>query len=118
MTLDVHAGEAMIGLLGDLRRLRRREFEGPRMKPRKRRVIINTDAKNEGDDQFQGLLSPRVDIRPCYIARSRRSWELPSVDTPGSQSSGRAGASSNVLCTVTNSPDSAASAIEARTSST
>lgn len=43
----------------------------------KRRLIINTDAKNEADDQFaivQGLLSPSLDIRgiiPAHFGTSR-----------------------------------------------
>ncbi|MDP4505371.1 nucleoside hydrolase [Nonomuraea turcica] len=50
---------------------------------RKRRVIINTDAKNEADDQFaivHGLLSPALDIRaliPAHFGtrRTQRSME-------------------------------------------
>lgn len=50
---------------------------------RKRRVIINTDAKNEADDQFaivHGLLSPTLDTRaliPAHFGtrRSQRSME-------------------------------------------
>ncbi|MFC9694225.1 nucleoside hydrolase [Kribbella sp. NPDC056951] len=53
------------------------------MKPSRRRVIINTDAKNEADDQFaivHGLLSPTFDIRglvPAHFGtlRSDRSME-------------------------------------------
>ena len=52
-------------------------------KPSRRRVIINTDAKNEADDQFaivHGLLSPTFDIRGLIAAhfgtrRSDRSME-------------------------------------------
>jgi purine nucleosidase len=52
-------------------------------KPSRRRVIINTDAKNEADDQFaivHGLLSPTFDIRgliPAHFGtrRSNRSLE-------------------------------------------
>ena len=51
--------------------------------PRRRRVIINTDAKNEADDQFaivHALLSPSVDVRGLIAAhfgtsRSNRSME-------------------------------------------
>jgi len=48
------------------------------MKPSKRRVIINTDAKNEADDQFaivHGLLSPTFDVRGLIPAHfgTRRS---------------------------------------------
>jgi inosine-uridine nucleoside N-ribohydrolase len=51
--------------------------------PQRRRVIINTDAKNEADDQFaivHGLLSPSLDIRgviPAHFGtrRSERSME-------------------------------------------
>jgi inosine-uridine nucleoside N-ribohydrolase len=48
------------------------------MKPTKRRVIINTDAKNEADDQFaivHGLLSPTFDNRGLIPAHfgTRRS---------------------------------------------
>ncbi|WP_443172169.1 nucleoside hydrolase [Nonomuraea sp. KM90] len=50
---------------------------------RQRRVIINTDAKNEADDQFaivHGLLSPTFDVRgliPAHFGtrRSQRSME-------------------------------------------
>ncbi|MFD0476182.1 hypothetical protein ACFQ0B_54165 [Nonomuraea thailandensis] len=50
---------------------------------RRRRVIINTDAKNEADDQFaivHGLLSPTLDMRgliPAHFGtrRSQRSME-------------------------------------------
>jgi inosine-uridine nucleoside N-ribohydrolase len=38
---------------------------------RKRRVIIDTDAKNEADDQFaivHGLLSPTLDVRGLIAA--------------------------------------------------
>lgn len=50
---------------------------------RQRRVIINTDAKNEADDQFaivHGLLSPTLDVRgliPAHFGtrRSQRSME-------------------------------------------
>jgi len=47
-------------------------------KPSRRRVIINTDAKNEADDQFaivHGLLSPTFDIRGLIAAHfgTRRS---------------------------------------------
>src|SRR5215208_1598784 len=54
------------------------------MKPtRQRRVIINTDAKNEADDQYaivHALLSPTIDVRGLVAAhfgseRSRRSME-------------------------------------------
>ena len=53
------------------------------MKPSRRRVIINTDAKNEADDQFaivHGLLSPTFDVRgliPAHFGtrRSDRSME-------------------------------------------
>jgi purine nucleosidase len=53
------------------------------VKPSRRRVIINTDAKNEADDQFaivHGLLSPTFDIRGLIAAhfgtrRSDRSME-------------------------------------------
>jgi purine nucleosidase len=53
------------------------------MKPTKRRVIIDTDAKNEADDQFaivHGLLSPTFDIRgliPAHFGtrRTDRSME-------------------------------------------
>ncbi|HLT62245.1 MAG TPA: nucleoside hydrolase, partial [Microlunatus sp.] len=49
--------------------------------PDRRRVIINTDAKNEADDQFaivHGLLSPTLDVRgliPAHFGtrRSERS---------------------------------------------
>ena len=52
-------------------------------KPSRRRVIINTDAKNEADDQFaivHGLLSPTFDVRgliPAHFGthRSNRSME-------------------------------------------
>lgn len=52
-------------------------------KPSRRRVIINTDAKNEADDQFaivHGLLSPTFDVRGLIAAhfgtrRSDRSME-------------------------------------------
>jgi purine nucleosidase len=51
--------------------------------PRRRRVIINTDAKNEADDQFaivHALLSPSLDVRGLIAAhfgtsRSDRSME-------------------------------------------
>ncbi|MDX2971142.1 nucleoside hydrolase [Kribbella solani] len=51
------------------------------MRPTRRRVIINTDAKNEADDQFaivHGLLSPSFDVRgliPAHFGtrRSNRS---------------------------------------------
>lgn len=51
--------------------------------PKRRRVIINTDAKNEADDQFaivHGLLSPTLDVRgviPAHFGtrRSDRSME-------------------------------------------
>jgi purine nucleosidase len=51
--------------------------------PSRRRVIINTDAKNEADDQFaivHGLLSPTLDVRgliPAHFGtrRSSRSME-------------------------------------------
>ena len=53
------------------------------MRPSRRRVIIDTDAKNEADDQFaivHGLLSPSLDIRgliPAHFGtrRSDRSME-------------------------------------------
>ena len=53
------------------------------MRPSRRRVIIDTDAKNEADDQFaivHGLLSPTLDIRgliPAHFGtrRSDRSME-------------------------------------------
>ncbi|WP_432936670.1 nucleoside hydrolase [Kribbella sp. CA-253562] len=53
------------------------------MRPSRRRVIINTDAKNEADDQFaivHGLLSPTFDVRgliPAHFGtrRSDRSME-------------------------------------------
>ncbi|GAB3810012.1 nucleoside hydrolase [Kribbella italica] len=53
------------------------------MKPSRRRVIIDTDAKNEADDQFaivHGLLSPTFDVRGLIAAhfgtrRSDRSME-------------------------------------------
>jgi purine nucleosidase len=53
------------------------------VKPSRRRVIINTDAKNEADDQFaivHGLLSPTFDVRgliPAHFGthRSDRSME-------------------------------------------
>jgi len=47
------------------------------MKPTKRRVIVNTDAKNEADDQFavvHALLSPTFDIRgliPAHFGARR-----------------------------------------------
>ena len=49
----------------------------------RRRVIINTDAKNEADDQYaivHALLSPSLDIRGLIAAhfgtsRSNRSME-------------------------------------------
>lgn len=52
-------------------------------KAARRRVIINTDAKNEADDQFaivHGLLSPMLDVRgliPAHFGtrRSQRSME-------------------------------------------
>ena len=52
------------------------------MKPSRRRVIIDTDAKNEADDQFaivHGLLSPTLDIRGLIAAhfgtrRSTGAW--------------------------------------------
>lgn len=48
------------------------------MKPSKRRVVINSDAKNEADDQFalvHGLLSPTLDVRGLVPAHfgTRRS---------------------------------------------
>ena len=51
--------------------------------PGSRRVIINTDAKNEADDQFaivHALLSPTLDVRGLIAAhfgssRSERSME-------------------------------------------
>jgi purine nucleosidase len=53
------------------------------VKPSRRRVIIDTDAKNEADDQFaivHGLLSPTFDVRGLIAAhfgtrRSDRSME-------------------------------------------
>src|SRR3954454_18550635 len=59
------------------------EAEVVRVKPSRRRVIINTDAKNEADDQFaivHGLLSPTFDVRgliPAHFGthRSDRSME-------------------------------------------
>ncbi len=53
------------------------------MKPSRRRVIIDTDAKNEADDQFaivHGLLSPTFDVRGLIAAhfgtrRTDRSLE-------------------------------------------
>ncbi|MEQ7128160.1 nucleoside hydrolase [Actinopolymorpha sp. B11F2] len=53
------------------------------MRPTRRRVIINTDAKNEADDQFaivHGMLSPTLDVRgliPAHFGtrRSDRSME-------------------------------------------
>lgn len=53
------------------------------IKPTRRRVIINTDAKNEADDQFaivHGLLSPMLDVRgliPAHFGtrRSQRSMQ-------------------------------------------
>ena len=39
---------------------------------RRRRVIINTDAKNEADDQFaivHALLSPSLDVRGFIAAQ-------------------------------------------------
>jgi len=59
------------------------EAEVVRVKPSRRRVIINTDAKNEADDQFaivHGLLSPTFDVRgliPAHFGtrRSSRSME-------------------------------------------
>lgn len=52
-------------------------------KPSQSRLIINTDAKNEADDQYaivQGLLSPSIDVRGLVAAhfgtvRSHRSME-------------------------------------------
>src|SRR5438445_11128594 len=51
---------------------------GEHVKPSRRRVIINTDAKNEADDQFaivHGLLSPTFDVRGLIPAHfgTRRS---------------------------------------------
>src|SRR5690242_20994650 len=56
---------------------------GGSMKATRRRVIINSDAKNEADDQFaivHGLLSPTLDVRgviPAHFGtrRSDRSME-------------------------------------------
>jgi purine nucleosidase len=53
------------------------------MKPTRRRVIIDTDAKNEADDQYaivHALLSPTLDVRTLVAAhfgthRSERSME-------------------------------------------
>ena len=53
------------------------------MPPNRRRVLIDTDAKNEADDQFaivQALLSPTLDVRGLIAAhfgtrRSDRSME-------------------------------------------
>src|SRR5690348_11193403 len=57
--------------------------QGGFMKPTRRRVIINSDAKNEADDQFaivHALLSPTLDVRaliPAHFGthRSERSME-------------------------------------------
>jgi purine nucleosidase len=52
------------------------------MKPSKRRVIVNTDAKNEADDQFaivHALLSPTFDIRglvPAHFGTRRSSRSM------------------------------------------
>src|SRR5690242_4783168 len=56
---------------------------GGSMKATRRRVIINSDAKNEADDQFaivHALLSPSLDVRgliPAHFGRHRsdRSME-------------------------------------------
>src|SRR5262245_26429073 len=53
------------------------------MSPARRRVIVDTDAKNEADDQFaivHALLSPTLDVRgliPAHFGRHRsdRSME-------------------------------------------
>ena len=62
-----------------------------------RRVIINTDAKNEADDQFaivHALLSPTLDIRgliAAHFGTSRSSPQhggLPRGDRPAARPAG------------------------------
>jgi hypothetical protein len=64
----------------------------------RRRIIVNTDAKNEADDQFaivHALLSPSLDVRGLIAAhygtsRSDRSMKesREEIDLPGHRAAG------------------------------